>query len=72
MGWVSGIITGLLVAILLTLTGNRWACGWIFGAGIVYAVFVVLKSVWDDGRERRAAKLAAQKPVDFRSFMGMN
>lgn len=75
MEWMLGIITALLLDIVLILTGNVWVTYWIFGAGVLWVVFIVVKGIRDDGRERRdarrEAKRAAQKPLDFRSFMGM-
>jgi hypothetical protein len=75
MAWVLGIITGLLLAILLVLTGNGWVCGWIFGAGVVWFVWTVAHSAIQDARTRRAIEPVApkrtEKPLDLRSFMGM-
>ena len=54
MEWFLGIITGLLGAILLVLTGNTWVCPWILVGAIVWFVWVVVKGVLEEERERQA------------------
>lgn len=53
MEWALGIITGLFIAALLTLTGNGWMCGWIFVGGVFYVACVVLRGICNDSREHR-------------------
>jgi hypothetical protein len=55
MEWVWGIIAGLLLQILLVLTGNTWLCGWIFAAGVVWFVWVVVRQAIQDSRDKGRA-----------------